>query len=66
MSPQLLNGFSVAAATPEEIAAHTYDFGFYSFVGTGYQGQVIAALMAAFVLVWLEKFFTKSRLRSCA
>ena len=59
VSPQLLNGFSVAAATPEEIAAHTYDFGFYSFVGTGYQGQVIAALMAAFVLVWLEKFFTK-------
>ena len=59
VSPQLLNGFSVATATPEEIAAHTYDFGFYSFVGTGYQGQVIAALMAAFVLVWLEKFFTK-------
>ncbi|OUP08446.1 PTS system trehalose-specific EIIBC component [Collinsella sp. An2] len=59
VSPQLLNGFSVATATPEDIAAHTYDFGFYSFVGTGYQGQVIAALMAAFVLVWLEKFFTK-------
>ena len=59
VSPQLLNGFSVATAAPEEIAAHTYDFGFYSFVGTGYQGQVIAALMAAFVLVWLEKFFTK-------
>ena len=59
VSPQLLNGFSVAAATPEDIAAHTYDFGLYSFVGTGYQGQVIAALMAAFVLVWLEKFFTR-------
>lgn len=59
VSPQLLNGFSVATATPEDIAAHTYDFGFYSFVGTGYQGQVIAALMAAFVLVGLEKFFTK-------
>lgn len=59
VSPQLLNGFSAATATAEDIAAHTYDFGFYSFVGTGYQGQVIAALMAAFVLVWLEKFFTK-------
>lgn len=59
VSPQLLNGFSVATATPEDIAAHTYDFGFYSFLGTGYQGQVIASLMAAFVLVWLEKFFTK-------
>ncbi|WP_270403834.1 PTS system trehalose-specific EIIBC component [Candidatus Collinsella stercoripullorum] len=59
VSPQLLNGFSVAGASVEDIAAHTYDFGFYSFVGTGYQGQVIAALMAAFVLVGLEKFFTK-------
>ena len=59
VSPQLLNGFSVASAAPEDIAAHTYDFGFYSFLGTGYQGQVIASLMAAFVLVGLEKFFTK-------
>ena len=59
VSPQLLNGFSVATATPEDIAAHTYDFGFFSFLGTGYQGQVIASLMAAFVLVWLEKFWTR-------
>ena len=59
VSPQLLNGFSAAGADAETIAAHTYDFGFFSFVGTGYQGQVIAALMAAFVLVALEKFFTK-------
>lgn len=59
VSPQLLNGFSVATATAEDVAAHTYDFGFYSFLGTGYQGQVIASLMAAFVLVGLEKFFTR-------
>ncbi len=59
VSPQLLNGFSVATATAEDVAAHTYDFGFYSFLGTGYQGQVIAALMAAFVLVGLERLFTK-------
>ncbi|OUO60526.1 PTS trehalose transporter subunit IIBC [Collinsella sp. An271] len=59
VSPQLLNGFSVAGASAEDIAAHTYNFGCYSFVGTGYQGQVIASLMAAFVLVGLEKFFTK-------
>lgn len=59
VSPQLLNGFSAASATAEDIAAHTYDFGFYSFLGTGYQGQVIASLMAAFVLVGLEKFFTR-------
>ena len=59
VSPQLLNGFSAASATAEDIAAHTYDFGFYSFLGTGYQGQVSASLMAAFVLVGLEKFFTR-------
>ena len=59
VSPQLLNGFSAATATAEDVAAHTYVFGFYSFLGIGYQGQVIAALMAAFVLVGLEKFFTK-------
>lgn len=59
VSPQLLNGFSVATAAAEDVAAHTYDFGFYSFLGTGYQGQVIASLMAAFVLVWLEKFFAR-------
>lgn len=59
VSPQLLNGFSVATASAEDIAAHTYDFGFFQIQGTGYQGQVIAALMAAFVLVGLEKFWTK-------
>lgn len=59
VSPQLLNGFSAATASAEDIAAHTYDFGFFQIQGTGYQGQVIAALMAAFVLVGLEKFWTK-------
>ncbi|WP_455138806.1 PTS system trehalose-specific EIIBC component [Thermophilibacter sp.] len=59
VSPQLLNGFSAATATAEDIAAHTYDFGFFTIQGTGYQGQVIAALMAAFVLVGLEKLWTR-------
>lgn len=59
MSPQLLNGFSAATASAEDIAAHTYNFGFFQIQGTGCQGQVIAALMAAFVLVGLEKFWTK-------
>lgn len=59
VSPQLLNGFSAATASAEDIAAHTYDFGFFQIQGTGCQGQVIAALMAAFVLVGLEKFWTK-------
>lgn len=59
VSPQLLNGFSAATATAADIAAHTYDFGFFTIQGTGYQGQVIAALMAAFVLVGLEKLWTR-------
>lgn len=59
VSPQLLNSFAVAGATAEDVAAHTFNFGFASFVGVGYQGQVIAALLAAFVLVGLERLFTK-------
>ena len=51
VSPQLLNGFSVATAT--EIPM--WDFGFAQVQMIGYQGQVIAAMMAGFVLVYLEK-----------
>lgn len=53
VSPQLLNGFSVASATD----IPTWDFGFAHVQMIGYQGQVIAAMMAAFVLVYLERFF---------
>ena len=55
VSPQLLNGFSVATA--ESIPA--WDFGFAQVQMIGYQGQVIAAMLAGFVLVYLEKFFKK-------
>ena len=55
VSPQLLNGFSVATA--EEIPV--WDFGFTQVQMIGYQGQVIAAMLAGFVLVFLEKFFKK-------
>ena len=55
VSPQLLNGFSVATA--EEIPV--WDFGFIQVQMIGYQGQVIAAMLAGFVLVFLEKFFKK-------
>lgn len=55
VSPQLLNGFSVATA--EEIPV--WDFGFAQVQMIGYQGQVIAAMLAGFVLVFLEKFFKK-------
>lgn len=57
VSPQLLNGFSVAETAAEDIPV--WDFGFAQVQMIGYQGQVIAAMMAGFVLVYLEKFFKK-------
>ena len=57
VSPQLLNGFSVAETAAEDIPV--WDFGFAQVQMIGYQGQVIAAIMAGFVLVYLEKFFKK-------
>ena len=57
VSPQLLNGFSVATTAPADIPV--WDFGFFKVQQIGYQGQVIAAIMAGFVLVYLEKFFKK-------
>ena len=55
VSPQLLNGFSVATAETIPV----WDFGFAQVQMIGYQGQVIAAMLAGFVLVYLEKFFKK-------
>ena len=55
VSSQLLNGFSVADATEIPV----WDFGFIQVEMIGYQGQVIAAMMAGFVLVGLEKLFRK-------
>ena len=57
VSPQLLNGFSVATTAPADIPV--WDFGFFKVQQIGYQGQVIAAIMAGFVLVYMEKFFKK-------
>lgn len=57
VSPQLLNGFSVASTPVAEIPV--WDFGFAQVQMIGYQGQVIAAIMAGFVLVYLEKFFKR-------
>ena len=57
VSPQLLNGFSVATTAVEDIPV--WDFGFIQIQMIGYQGQVIAAMLAGFVLVYLEKFFKK-------
>ena len=57
VSSQLLNGFSVSSTPVDEIPV--WDFGFAQVEMIGYQGQVIAAMMAGFVLVYLEKFFKK-------
>ena len=57
VSPQLLNGFSVAATPAADIPV--WDFGFAQVQMIGYQGQVISAMLAGFVLVFLEKFFRK-------
>lgn len=57
VSPQLLNGFMVANTAIADIPV--WDFGFTQIQMIGYQGQVIAAMMAGFVLVYLEKFFRK-------
>ena len=57
ISPQLLNAFSVATTAPADIPV--WDFGFAQVQMIGYQGQVVAAILAGFVLVYLEKFFKK-------
>ena len=57
VSPQLLNGFSVASTPAADI--RVWDFGFAQVQMIGYQGQVISAMLAGFVLVFLEKFFKK-------
>ena len=57
VSPQLLNGFSVASTPAADIPV--WDFGVAQVQMIGYQGQVISAMLAGFVLVFLEKFFKK-------
>ncbi|HIZ82710.1 MAG TPA: PTS system trehalose-specific EIIBC component [Candidatus Mediterraneibacter pullistercoris] len=57
VSSQLLNGFSVSSTPADEIPV--WDFGFIQVEMIGYQGQVIAAMLAGFVLVYLERFFKK-------
>ena len=57
VSSQLLNGFSVSTTKAADIPY--WDFGLAKVDMIGYQGQVIAAMMAGFVLVYLEKFFKK-------
>lgn len=57
VSGQLLNAYSVASTAASEIPF--WDFGYFKVNMIGYQAQVIPAILAAFTLVYLEKFFRK-------
>lgn len=57
VSGQLLNAYAVAGTAAAEIPK--WDFGFIQVNMIGYQAQVIPAILAAFTLVYLEKFFRK-------
>ena len=57
MSGQLLNAYAVAGTAAADIPK--WDFGFVQVNMIGYQAQVIPAILAAFTLAYLEKFFKK-------
>lgn len=57
VSPQLLNAYSVATTAAGEIPF--WDFGFAQVNMIGYQAQVIPAMLAGFLLCYLELFFRK-------
>lgn len=57
VSGQLLNAYSVASTAASDIPF--WDFGYFKVNMIGYQAQVIPAILAAFTLVYLEKFFRK-------
>lgn len=57
VSGQLLNAYSVAGTAAADIPK--WNFGFFQVDMIGYQAQVIPAILAAFTLVYLEKFFRK-------
>ena len=57
VSGQLLNAYSVATTAAADIPK--WDFGFIQVNMIGHQAQVIPAVLAAFTLVYLEKFFRK-------
>lgn len=60
VSPQLLNAYAVNGTSAAEIAAnYTWNFGFMTVEKIGYQAQVIPAMLAGFMLVYLERFFRK-------
>lgn len=57
VSGQLLNAYSVAGTAAADIPV--WDFGYFKINMIGYQAQVLPAILAAFTLVYLERFFRK-------
>lgn len=57
VSPQLLNAYAVSSTAAADIPF--WDFGFAQIDKIGYQAQVIPAMLAGFMLVYLERFFRK-------
>ena len=55
VSGQLLNAYGVAGGSDIPY----WDFGYFQINMIGYQAQVIPAMLAAFTLVYLERFFRK-------
>ena len=55
VSTQLLNAYNMAPGTVPPV----WDFGFVQIEMVGYQAQVIPAILAAFILVYLEKFWRR-------
>ena len=60
ISGQLVNAYGVPGMAADAWApTYTWNFGFASFRMIGYQAQVIPAILAAFTLTYLERFFKK-------
>ena len=57
VSGQLLDAYAVAQTAAADIPQ--WNFGGFQVNMIGYQGQVLPAVLAAFTLVYLEKFFRK-------
>ena len=60
ISGQLVNAYGVAGMAADAWAPnYVWNFGFASFRMIGYQAQVIPAILAAFTLAYLERFFKR-------
>jgi PTS system trehalose-specific IIC component len=57
VSGQLVNAYDIPNMAPGDIPV--WDFGFWEMPMRGYQAQVIPAIAAAFLLVYLEKWFRR-------